>query len=315
MNRSALLMLILCNLVWAFNPLMGKVLLENYTGLQIAWIRYGGAFLAYLIVVSGIIVFGRRKTWRHYFLIPKNFRTWIDVLILAIGPFVLAPVLQFVGLETSQAMDNSILIATEPLITVLLAWLVLGERMSQRHVVAMGLTLFGFFFFSGLMGGVMGEVIHASFSRGMLFLLLGLFGESVYSVFGRKLVQDHSPESVIGTALAIGALILSGIVSVSVHFPNLFLATPRQLGAVIWLGPIGSTLTYLLWAIISRNVTVASMSITLFIQPLFGSAVGFFFLGENLTPTRFFGALLILFGIAGLLYWEVQQELRRRSPI
>lgn len=310
MKRSALLLLILCNLLWTFNPLMGKALLQTYSGLQVAWIRYVGAFLSYALVVLVTLILNRAKRWNHYFLIPTNLRTWLELFALGIGPFVFSPILQFIGLETAQAMDNSILLATEPLITVLLAWGVLGERMYRDHWISMGIALVGFFLFSGLLGGTLGGSLVFSLSAGMILLLFAQFGEAAYSVFGRKLVQVYAPSAVLGTALGIGAFFLTLIVCFFDRLPDLAAASTSQCGAMLWLGPIGSTLTYLIWAMISRTVSLPSMALTLFIQPVLGTALGYLLLGESLTPERFSGALFILAAIAFLFFREV-----RRAPV
>jgi drug/metabolite transporter (DMT)-like permease len=302
MKRSALVLLILCNLAWTLNPMMGKALLQTYSGLQVAWIRYAGGFLSYVLAVGIILLFNRKKRWSDFFLIPSGLRTWLELFAIGIGPFVYSPILQFIGLETAQAMDNSILIATEPLIAVVLAWGVLGEKMNRDHWISMGIALTGFLLFSGLLGGF-------SLSIGMLLLLFAQLGEAAYSVFGRKLVQIYAPTAVLGTALTFGALVLTMIVAAFDHIPSLANASSSQIGAALWLGPIGSTLTYLIWAMIARTVTVPSMVITLFIQPVVGAFLGFLILGESLTIERFMGATLILAGIAFLCYREI-----RRSP-
>jgi drug/metabolite transporter (DMT)-like permease len=310
MKRSSLLLLILCNLIWTLDPLMGKTLLRSYSGLQVAWIRYAGGFLAYLGVVAGTLLFDRRKKWSDYFLVPPNLRTGLELFALGIGPFVFSPILQFVGLESAQAMDNSILTATEPIVSVILAWAVLGERMTRDHWISMGLALVGFFFFAGLFGGAFGAGAGPTLSIGMVMLLFAQLGEGAYSVFGRKLVQVYSPTAVLGTALALGVLVLTAIVAAFDQLPSLGSASLAQIGAAFWLGPMASTTAYLIWAMIARTVTVPSMVITLFIQPVLGAAAGYLVLGESLTLERLLGALLILTAIGFLFYREV-----RRTPL
>jgi drug/metabolite transporter (DMT)-like permease len=309
MKRSSLFLLIFCNLAWTFNPLMGKTLLRTYSGLQVAWIRYAGAFAAFLLVATLSVLIDRRKRLRDYFLVPTDLRIWLELFAVGIGPFVFSPILQFVGLETTQAMDNSILIATEPLITVVLAWAILGERMTRDHWISMGIAITGFFLFSGLFGRFAGEGAGFSLSFGMILLVLAQVGEGAYSVFGRKLVQVYAPTAVLGSALGIGLVLLTAIVAVFDRLPSPSTGGMSQLGAALFLGPIGSTLTYLIWAMIARTVTVPSMVITLFIQPVLGAWVGYLLLGESLTTERFAGALLILTAVAFLFYREI-----RRAP-
>jgi drug/metabolite transporter (DMT)-like permease len=299
MSRNVLLLLIACNLIWSANPLMGKLLLQGgsgqgMNGIQVAWVRYFLAFLAFLVVaVAGVIFKGRRI--RSFFILPTHFTTWMELAVVGMAPFVFAPILQFVGLESAQAMDNSFMVATEPLITILLAWGILGERMTRAQAIGMGLALVGFFFFSGAFGGAATR----GFSIGILLLLLAQVGEAGYSVFGRKLVQRHSPIAVLGSALTIGAFVLTLFVFFFDHFPS-----PPPLDrseaylAALWLGPIGSTLAYFLWVKVSKSVAVPAMAMTLFIQSIAGAVLGYLFLDEFLTLKEAFGALLILLAVA-----------------
>lgn len=304
MKRSYLFLLILCNLIWALNPMMGKSLLQSFTGVQVAWVRYSSAFLSFLIFALLGVLAGRRK-WTDYFLIPRQLRTWLELLALGLGPFVFSPLMQFVGLETTQAMDNSILIATEPLVTVLLAWVVLGEKMNRYHTRSIVLALVGLVFFSGVFTDHPGVL----FTTGMIFLILAQFGEAAYSIFGRKLVLRYPPLPILGTGLAIGALTLSGWVLVFDRFPDLGHFSPANIRATLYLGPIGSTLTYLVWVTIARSVSVPAMAITLFIQPIVGFLVGYLFLAESLTVARGFGAFLILAAIAYLSFQNEKKGL------
>lgn len=304
MKRSSLILLIFCNLIWALNPLMGKTLLASFTGVQVAWIRYFSGSISFLLFAS-VSVLVRRGSWSDYFLIPRQLRTWLEIGIVGLGPFVFAPIMQFVGLETAQVIDNSILIATEPLMTVLLAWAVLGEKMSREHAVSITLALLGFLFFSGILGTHSGALV----SMGMIFLIFAQFGESTYSVFTRKLVRDYSPAAILGTALTIGVSTLTGFVLIFDRLPDLSRFSTQQIAATVWLGPIGSALTYLIWAMIARSVSVPAMAITLFIQPVVGALAGYLLMGERLTVLSGFGAFLILAAIA-YLSWK---EMRRSS--
>lgn len=302
MDRSALALLIFCNSVWALNPWMGKILLESFSGVQVAWFRYFGAFVAYLLfVLIQVAFFGRR--WRDYFLIPKDAFIGLQLAVLGIGPFVFSPIMQFIGLETAQAMDNSILLATEPLITILLARAVLGEKMRRDQVIALAISLVGVLFFAGVF-----SIRTTAISIGVIFLLLAQIGEGAYSVFAKKLVADHEPKAVLGSALACGALLLTFFVGSFDRLPSWEGIDSQGIGAILWLGPLGSTITYLIWATITRRVTIPSMAITLFIQPVLGSVVGFTFLDERLTLERCFGAFLILGAVAFLAKMETRKR-------
>ena len=177
--------------------------------------------------------------------------------------------------------------------------------MNRDHWISMILALIGFLFFSGI---ALGSQPGVSLSVGILLMLCAQFGEGAYSVFSRKLVLKFPPTAVLGSALAIGALTLTAVVSFVGPLPAPWTFTSQQWGAALWLGPIGSTLAYLIWAVIAQTVTVPVMAITLFIQPICGALLGYFLLGERLTVERGFGAFLILVAIAFLSYREARRS-------
>jgi chloramphenicol-sensitive protein RarD len=301
MDRIAFLLLVLCNLAWSVNGLAGKSLLEAFSGIQVGWMRYAGAFSAFLLYAASGVLF-RRRRWTDYFLIPRRAEVARDLAILGVGPFALSPVFQFIGLKTVQAMDYSILIAVEPLVTVWMAWIVLGERMKRIHFVAMGIALFGFLLFSGIFRtGISG------FPFGMLFLLGALVAECAHSVFGKKLVAEFEPRRFLGSALGIGAVLLTVFTAATDGIPDLTrIQTRGQWASALWIGPIASTCTYIVWSAVSKRVAVATMSITLFIQPVAGAALGYLFRDEGLDLERAVGAFLILAAIASLSLQELR---------
>jgi drug/metabolite transporter (DMT)-like permease len=80
----------------------------------------------------------------------------------------------------------------------------------------------------------------------------------------------------------------------------LFLADFRKVLALLWLGPLGSTLTYLYWLLAIERVNVSSAALTLFIQPIAGSFLGILALDEGFTMTKGIGASLILAAVGML---------------
>jgi probable blue pigment (indigoidine) exporter len=192
----------------------------------------------------------------------------------------------------------------EPLITVFMAWVFLRERLTRSNQIAFALALTGFAFLSvpsdlsvfssNLRGGADGT----EHGWGNLIILISLIGEASYSILGRQLLVRFKPQPILGTALVIGvgfltlALLSSG--SSAFHFEHFYASS--VFGA-LWLGVLGTTMTYLYWMIVLREAPVASLAVTLFVQPVFGSLWGYLVLHDRLTLFQAFGAALIFLGV------------------
>jgi drug/metabolite transporter (DMT)-like permease len=263
--------------------MMNKMIMEGFTPFQAAWLRYASAFLVYVVATT---LFFRKNG--PVFCLPKEKLGMRMLLVTAFMTFTLSPITQMIGLFYSRATDNAIIVAMEPLITVFLVWAFLKEKPDPSYFFVFALSLLGFFLLSGF-----------SLSQpnvGNFLLLLSQTGEASYSVFSKKLLKQFKPQQVFGSALGIGVLLLTllGVaqgIFAGVQFSEIPLSS--WLG-LLWVGPLGTTLTYLLWTVVLVDSPVMWMVLTLFIQPVTGSILGLIFLQEQLGWIQALGAVLIL---------------------
>jgi drug/metabolite transporter (DMT)-like permease len=283
MRLQTLLGLILCNLIWSANPAMGKIILTDISPELAAWCRYASALLAYLLFAA---------LWLRKIPEPKFIRPSKAVLLIGFSGFCLAPLLQMTGLNSSTATDNALIVAMEPLFTVFAAWIFLGEGVSNILLVSFFVALFGFVLLTGFVPGQFG---------GNMLILISLAGEACYSVTGRKLLEKHRPIGIFGSALIAGVVFLTIALTLK-GGPGIFVGlghlTWRSSLAILWLGPIGTAFAYFYWLTALTEAPVASLALTLFIQPVCGSIWGYFFLGERLSALQAVGGGLILAAVS-----------------
>ncbi|MEK6580660.1 MAG: DMT family transporter [Bdellovibrionota bacterium] len=302
--------LILCNMVWALNPVMGKWVLLDFSPPQGAWLRYFLALLGYGALVP-ILRKSREFKGHKFYFNPKSGTERALIWTLAFMTFCYSPLTQMVGLASSHATENSLIIAMEPLMTVALAWIFLGERLGLKMVLIFSLALSGFGFLSDLLpwkGGLAFE----GHIRGNVILLLSLLGEASYSVLSRKLMRKHEATEIFGSALLLGVVLLTFSVlflqGTAIFHPAFFISTLtfKSLFGLIWLGPIGTTLSYLYWMVALKSNQIAGLALTLFIQPVLGAFFGRMFLGEKLELRQGFGAGLILAAVVIFIWAEIR---------
>ena len=261
---------------------MGKWLLEDFSTGHTAWLRYGSAWIAILPLLF----------WKKFPRPPTSSRHYFLFLLLGLLTFALTPILQVQGLHASQATDNSLIIALEPLGTVLLAWVFLGERILRHHYIS---------FFFGVLGFTL--LSQSDYAWGNLLLLFSIIGESAYSVLTRKLLPHYHPVTVMGFGLTVGIALLSFFVLYREGLPSWGNFHWKSIIALLWLGPIGTTFSYLYWTfILAKKIPIAGIAVFLFIQPLLGIVWGYFMLGDSLSPVNIMGIALILVAIA----WQVR---------
>lgn len=283
----------------------------------------------------------KRPSVGKFFVIPDT--GWEKILIIIIGimTFGLFPVFQMRGLLSSLATENSIIVALEPLMAAFLAWVILSESVTRFDFVGFCLALVGFGFLAGVhpiefgrslwRDGLTGDRLDPHLS-GNLLIALSLVGEAVFAIAGKKLIRKYAPLAVFGSALAVGVTCLTGTLVVSTLLSRLMNGLTQERGtlneaasylfqfgswdwktfaAAIWIGPLGTTLGYLIYILALVDVSVVTVSLFLFLQPLAGALLGYLLLGERLNGLQSFGSILILFAVL----FPNALRLRNRTPL
>jgi drug/metabolite transporter (DMT)-like permease len=294
MQIRTLIILVICNAIWATNPAFGKILLETFAPTQGAWLRYGMALITWLLLAPFV---------RKHISVPQGKDIpWLCVIALA--TFFASPYLQYTGLHASTSTANTIIVAIEPLIALLMAWVLLGEIMTRLQLIAFSISLVGFCLLSNLYN-VSGPLSNQS--MGNILLLFVMPAEALYSVISRKLKDSTlSAIAIFGYALAIGFIVFSIFIARTVGFPDWSKFTWTHFWCLVWMGSVGTTLSYTYWTVALAEAPVGIVSLTLFVQPLLGATMGMLWLGEKLSVVQSTGAALILLA----LYLATKKERR-----
>jgi drug/metabolite transporter (DMT)-like permease len=122
MQFSSLLLLIAAQAVWASSYIAMKLSLEHLSPPMVVFLRYG---LVLLMFLPYWMITGFPKLDRKILMAS---------LIVGAANFYGSPILQVHALRYTQATDVSFLILIEPMLTVLMAFFILKERISKNCV-------------------------------------------------------------------------------------------------------------------------------------------------------------------------------------
>lgn len=297
MSWGILFGLIACNAVWAMGAIFGKFLLRSYPPFQLAQLRYGFALLAaYCLLGIFRWLKPQRLSPMQAILSRRNFH-WIASVGLI--TFFGSPILQYLGLIRSTATANSLVVAIEPLFAALLAWLFLKEKLTKIEAACFLIAAAGFFLLSNLKPNDLGASA-SLFNVGNLFFLAVMPMEAFYTIISRRLAGRVEPLSIFLSSLTFGFLVLSGYLwLIGEALPSLEpLADWNNLLALVWVGPLATTIAYIFWSEALISAPVAAVVLTLLAQPMLGAFAGYFFLGERLDLWQALGAVMILAALA-----------------
>lgn len=280
---SVYLLTIVSTLFWGANfPLAGAIL-HDIAPLWAAALRFTLGALIMIIFIS----------WRGVDLItPLRRHALAYVLIgaIGIGGF---NVLFFFALQTTSAGNAALIMATNPLITTLLAAVTLGERPSGRLLLSLPLALSGVFVV--VTGGDMSKLVHLQDVRGDLLMLGANVAWAGYNVLSRSAMPKLPTLTNTTLVMSTGALLLL-IVAISSGEP---LAMPGLHAgiALALMVTAGTVLAYLFWNTGIAHLGAGRTALFLNLVPLFAMLVAAI-MGTLPTMVQLTGGALVIGGVS-----------------
>ena len=200
---------------------------------------------------------------------------------------------QFVGTRLSTASNGALVTSATPVFVLLFAPLLLGEKATLRGVTAMAVASLGVL---AVIDPRTAE-LSSSLFVGNLCLLAAALTWALYSVLVRKVTRSTG----VLTATAImllGGLPVSAPVGLwEISTQRIGTMTPGIVVGVLFIGIVCTAIAMFLWNYAFSELPAAVASLTFFAQPVVGTLLGWFFLGEAITPLFLLGGVLIGIGI------------------
>lgn len=211
----------------------------------------------------------------------------------------LAYTFSLLGLAHTTASLSTLLWATEPILILVLAWLILRERLTPKLVALSLLAVVGVILVAGL--GL--DVGAADSGRGNALILAGVACCAVYTILARRVGAGIDSLVLVAlqqTCALVWALIIWPIELHWVGLKPLSVIPISTWGWAIASGVIYYALAFWFYLIGLTHIPASRASIFLNLIPVFGVSAAFVWLGERLSPPQLFGAALILAATLGL---------------
>ncbi len=274
-------------LAWGLNWPAVKIALSAFPPFTLRLVGLGSGAVLLLVVA---LLQGKRLT-------PQR-GAWRGVLIggvLAVAVFNLSTALAQLNTSTSRA---AVLTFTMPMMSAVLSWLVIGERIERRKLVALALGMIGVFVLAWPVFASLLEVHDARAIKGLVFPLIAAFGWAAGTVYlqrwpvaGERMVFTAWQLLVGAASGAIGALIAGE------HFPSEPLSLRVIAALFVHIVP-GTAMAYWLWFIMSERVSATVSSMTTLMVPVVGVLAAMVLVGDRPSLTDWCGFILVLSGAA-----------------
>jgi drug/metabolite transporter (DMT)-like permease len=266
----------LATMCWATNAVLGRWLRDDIGPLMLTALRFTVASAFF-----GMLLRSRPAREQHY---GKD-RWWILGMGIA-GVVGFSPLL-YMGLRYSTAVNCSLIQGFAPLITALIAGLIIHEPVTRRQLVGAVLGLIGV---AGLLSrGSLTFLLGLQFNVGDLILVASAVVWAFYSVFGRRVMRNRS--AVAATALSnfLGLPLIAAAALFELQHISLNLRI-ETIAAIIHICVVPTIIGYWSWNRAVGILGAGGAMVFYNTLPLYGVILGAVVLNESV------GVIHLIFG-------------------
>jgi drug/metabolite transporter (DMT)-like permease len=287
---------------WTAFIILGAIWSASFLWIKIALDEIGPNTLVAYRVMFGLLfaggaVFLQGKSW------PRDWAGWSPFLVLGVTSVAIPFFLITWGELSIDSAVASILNASVPLFTVLIAHLFLqDDKMTVQRVVGLFIGFIGVIvllsedLFAGAGSSILGQAA----------VILASIFYAASSVYARRKTQS-APGLVRGAAPLLTATIAMWLVAPVLESPFEIPKLPLTWIAILWLGILGSGLALILWYYLLHEIGPTRTGMVTYIFPLGGVILGVIFLNEQLSWQLALGALLIISSIV-VVNWQSKKR-------
>jgi drug/metabolite transporter (DMT)-like permease len=287
---------------------------------------WGGAFNAAKFALSDISPLTAaffRFALTALILLPFSFRElartklksrdWLDFFLLGLTGVFGYNVFFLVGMQTTSPINGSLIVSASPMVTTLLAFPILREKIAAGHLGGILLSFGGVCLV--VSGGSLRSLLSLQVNRGDLLMLGAMLSWSLYAIVGKKVMGRRSP--VVSTSYGIAAgtlLLLPFALFGDPGFGSLAGAGWPAFSAILYLSVFASVLGFLWW---NRGVSflgAGRASVFLNLIPVATMVISLFF-RDPIVLSQIAGCVLIIGGVTMTARQKNKVELAGQSLI
>jgi drug/metabolite transporter (DMT)-like permease len=299
-------LLLLCNLIWASQFVLAKLVQEEMGPIFATLLPMA---LATICLIPLVLRQQRRRGET-----PGIGRA--DVLRFAVIGIVGQVVAQLGitwGVGLAPASNAALLSLTLPIATAIMAYLLLGERMTRVRWLSFALAVAGVLQCSGVdwsdlrfaSGGVV---------TGNVLIMLGILGSAFYNVFGKKLLDRYSPLEVL---LYSYYAVLACLIPLTLYlepgsFHNMLSFGPKVWLGILLLAGFQYFLSMILFLTVLTRLDAVQAGLSNYLIPVFGVVIAAIVLGERLTARMAVGGIVVLGSTLLITVYEEHYAARAR---
>jgi drug/metabolite transporter (DMT)-like permease len=282
--NSAWTLLVLGNVFWASNIIVGRAILGDVPAIALSFWRWTGAFaVAFWFAWPHL-----KKDW------PVLLAHWKIMLLLAATGIAFFNTVAYIGLAGTTALNVLLMQSSLPLVVTVWAFVLLKEWPSGWQLVAITISLAGVAFVAAR--GSLDALLALRFYRADVWVMASVIILGSYMVLLR-LRPDVHPLSFMQAAMGLGALMVAPLYLRELSLGMRITDHWQNFAGIAYMAVFPSFISYLFFNRGVQLIGATRAGQSTHLIPITGSIMAVMFLSETLHVYHFVGIVLIGAGI------------------
>lgn len=282
-RNSARALMMMAAIIWGSTFVVGRVIVTNADPLGITFLQNS---IGALILITALV-------WKNREANSQGLEFFSHRALVILGTLNgLGYASNYIALYYTTAINTSLLVNFGIALVPVFAFLIGRERVSHRNIVALVIGIFGTVLVTT--GGDLGAVVEGQFIGDLLALFAGLVWALWIVLAYNAMKQAQGPLQVAAPNAAYTAIVLGIAVFIFSNPSGIQTASTATWAGIIYLGVFSIGIAFLLYYEGLKHLGGTASAVYLLLQSAVAIFLGFFFLGESLTPVQLIGTCMIM---------------------
>ena len=299
---STHLILLFVSIIWGTSWAAARILSNGFEDnpatmgpATSAWIRYLSVVIIFYIWY--LYKFFNRKNVRF---LPPNKSILNDMFVLGLFGVMIYQLLFMHGMKWTAAGDASVIMPINPIFTALLAFPLLGQKITKNIFYGMIISIIGVIIIVGWSPNT--DIALRDRMLGDFMILIAAFSWALCSIITKKTMIKNIklkilPSEIVIWYSLIGWIMLTPWMVMEILSNDIIKPNFTEIMIILYLGIFSTVLANVWFAIGIEKIGPTSTSAYIFLVPVFGILSGWIILGENIGLSMILGFILIVGGV------------------
>lgn len=283
-----ILMVFVC-VVWGAGNPATKIGLETIPSFLMLTMRFGGAFIVFLVIFRSKIfkAFNKSNIWKCCLLSIVTAMTYISSQI---------------ALYLTSATMAGFLMGLAVIFTPFMNYFIFKVRVNKKFIPIIILVIVGMYFLCG--GGMT-----FTFGLGEACALLASVFYGLWLVLTPRFVNDVGPVALSALQCGVAAVVCLPFFFIFEYPAQIATISSEGWIALTYVTVICTVIVYLIQNQSLKYLSPVFVSLVLCLEPVFSALFSFILLSETLTLMAYLGGVLIIIGLMIASFLEEDQQL------